>query len=173
MNRLVSKVTADPLAGIKPPTLPSYGHHVPSADKLTCLMPEGWRCLTPADVFFRAELLWDPQDDQVCSDGEPAGSDPVVPVLRARGVEQESGSGGRRRPLLPEPQEGPGPVELIWTPVRKVQPALTLLCLQCSFVEYKDFKLVYRQYAALIIVVGVSDGEVRLQDLRHVCCPPF
>lgn len=52
MNRLVSKVTADALAGIKPPTLPSYGHHVPSADKLTCLMPEGWRCLTPADVGF-------------------------------------------------------------------------------------------------------------------------
>lgn len=31
---------------------------------------------------------------------------------------------------------------------------------QCSFVEYKDFKLVYRQYAALYIVVGVTDGEV-------------
>ncbi|AWP15905.1 putative AP-4 complex subunit sigma-1 [Scophthalmus maximus] len=31
---------------------------------------------------------------------------------------------------------------------------------QCSFVEYKDFRLVYRQYAALYIVVGVSDAEV-------------
>lgn len=31
---------------------------------------------------------------------------------------------------------------------------------QCSFVEYKDFKLVYRQYAALYIVVGVTDNEV-------------
>lgn len=31
---------------------------------------------------------------------------------------------------------------------------------QCSFVEYKDFKLVYRQYAALYIVVGVTDSEV-------------
>ncbi|XP_044022650.1 AP-4 complex subunit sigma-1 isoform X2 [Siniperca chuatsi] len=30
---------------------------------------------------------------------------------------------------------------------------------QCSFVEYKDFKLVYRQYAALYIVVGVTDSE--------------
>lgn len=35
------------------------------------------------------------------------------------------------------------------------------VCLQCSFVEYKDFRLVYRQYAALYIVVGVSDTEVR------------
>lgn len=26
--------------------------------------------------------------------------------------------------------------------------------------EYKDFKLVYRQYAALYIVVGVTDSEV-------------
>ncbi|KAF6732748.1 AP-4 complex subunit sigma-1 [Oryzias melastigma] len=40
---------------------------------------------------------------------------------------------------------------------------------QCSFVEYKDFKLVYRQYAALIIVVGVSDGENELSiyELIH------
>lgn len=40
---------------------------------------------------------------------------------------------------------------------------LTVACsfnLQCSFVEYKDFKLVYRQYAALYIVVGVTDSEV-------------
>ncbi|KAM3843301.1 AP-4 complex subunit sigma-1, partial [Diretmus argenteus] len=30
---------------------------------------------------------------------------------------------------------------------------------ECSFVEYKDFKLVYRQYAALFIVVGITDTE--------------
>lgn len=30
---------------------------------------------------------------------------------------------------------------------------------QCSFIEFKDFKLVYRQYAALFIVVGVNDTE--------------
>lgn len=61
----------------------------------------------------------------------------------------------------------------------EVHAALTLLCLQCSFVEFKDFKLVYRQYAALIIVVGVSDGEVRLSDtfpvlpsvLQTICVP--
>lgn len=35
------------------------------------------------------------------------------------------------------------------------------VCSQCSFVEYKDFKLIYRQYAALYIVVGVTDSEVR------------
>ncbi|KAM6973629.1 AP-4 complex subunit sigma-1 isoform 2-T2 [Aplochiton taeniatus] len=33
---------------------------------------------------------------------------------------------------------------------------------ECSFVEYKDFKLVYRQYAALFIVVGISDTENEL-----------
>lgn len=32
---------------------------------------------------------------------------------------------------------------------------------QCSFVEYKDFKLVYRQYAALFIMVGIDESEVR------------
>uniref|UniRef100_A0A8C5LAR8 AP-4 complex subunit sigma-1 n=1 Tax=Jaculus jaculus TaxID=51337 RepID=A0A8C5LAR8_JACJA len=30
---------------------------------------------------------------------------------------------------------------------------------QCSFIEYKDFKLIYRQYAALFIVVAVNDTE--------------
>ncbi|XP_075963466.1 AP-4 complex subunit sigma-1 isoform X4 [Anarhichas minor] len=40
---------------------------------------------------------------------------------------------------------------------------------QCSFVEYKDFKLVYRQYAALYIVVGVTDNENELSvyELVH------
>ncbi|XP_073205053.1 AP-4 complex subunit sigma-1 isoform X2 [Lepidochelys kempii] len=32
---------------------------------------------------------------------------------------------------------------------------------QCSFIEYKDFKLVYRQYAALFIVVGISETEIK------------
>ncbi|XP_059812207.1 AP-4 complex subunit sigma-1 isoform X2 [Hypanus sabinus] len=33
---------------------------------------------------------------------------------------------------------------------------------QCSFVEYKDFKLVYRQYAALFVVIGIDDSENEL-----------
>uniref|UniRef100_A0A8C4T319 AP complex subunit sigma n=1 Tax=Erpetoichthys calabaricus TaxID=27687 RepID=A0A8C4T319_ERPCA len=33
---------------------------------------------------------------------------------------------------------------------------------ECSFVEYKDFMLVYRQYAALVIVIGVDDDENEL-----------
>ncbi|XP_023647940.2 AP-4 complex subunit sigma-1 [Paramormyrops kingsleyae] len=40
---------------------------------------------------------------------------------------------------------------------------------ECSFVEYKDYKLVYRQYAALFIVVGVSDteNELAVYELVH------
>ncbi|KAM5129230.1 LOW QUALITY PROTEIN: AP-4 complex subunit sigma-1 [Mantella aurantiaca] len=40
---------------------------------------------------------------------------------------------------------------------------------QCSFIEYKDFKLVYRQYAALFIVVGVdeSENEMAVFELIH------
>uniref|UniRef100_A0A3P8VU30 AP complex subunit sigma n=1 Tax=Cynoglossus semilaevis TaxID=244447 RepID=A0A3P8VU30_CYNSE len=40
---------------------------------------------------------------------------------------------------------------------------------QCSFVEYKDFRLIYRQYAALYIVVGVTDAENELSiyELVH------
>ncbi|XP_039597167.1 AP-4 complex subunit sigma-1 isoform X2 [Polypterus senegalus] len=35
---------------------------------------------------------------------------------------------------------------------------------ECSFVEYKDFMLVYRQYAALVIVIGVDDDELVIQS---------
>ncbi|KAM4013304.1 AP-4 complex subunit sigma-1 isoform 1-T2 [Anomaloglossus baeobatrachus] len=40
---------------------------------------------------------------------------------------------------------------------------------QCSFIEYKDFKLVYRQYAALFIVVGIdeSENEMAIFELIH------
>ncbi|XP_072786299.1 AP-4 complex subunit sigma-1 isoform X1 [Taeniopygia guttata] len=40
---------------------------------------------------------------------------------------------------------------------------------ECSFVEYKDFKLVYRQYAALFIVVGIdqTENEIAIYELIH------
>ncbi|XP_064280122.1 AP-4 complex subunit sigma-1 isoform X4 [Passer domesticus] len=40
---------------------------------------------------------------------------------------------------------------------------------ECSFVEYKDFKLVYRQYAALFIVVGIdqTENEMAVYELIH------
>ncbi|KAM6462265.1 AP-4 complex subunit sigma-1 isoform 1-T2 [Liasis olivaceus] len=40
---------------------------------------------------------------------------------------------------------------------------------QCSFLEYKDFKLVYRQYAALFIVVGINEteNEMAVFELIH------
>jgi len=33
---------------------------------------------------------------------------------------------------------------------------------QCSFMEYKNFKVVYRRYASLYFIVGVDSGEVIL-----------
>ncbi|GAB0190623.1 AP-4 complex subunit sigma-1 isoform X2 [Grus americana] len=40
---------------------------------------------------------------------------------------------------------------------------------QCSFIEYKDFKLVYRQYAALFVVVGINEteNEMAVYELIH------
>ncbi|XP_044128463.1 AP-4 complex subunit sigma-1 [Bufo gargarizans] len=40
---------------------------------------------------------------------------------------------------------------------------------QCSFIEYKDFRLVFRQYAALFIVVGIdeSENEMAVFELIH------
>ncbi|OXB83910.1 UNVERIFIED_CONTAM: hypothetical protein H355_009394 [Colinus virginianus] len=41
--------------------------------------------------------------------------------------------------------------------------------IQCSFIEYKDFKLVYRQYAALFVVVGINEteNEMAVYELIH------
>ncbi|KAI4902194.1 hypothetical protein NFI96_029560 [Prochilodus magdalenae] len=39
---------------------------------------------------------------------------------------------------------------------------------ECSFVEYKDYKLIYRQYAALFIVVGITDNENELSIFELV-----
>lgn len=33
-------------------------------------------------------------------------------------------------------------------------------CGQCSFVEHRNYKIVYRRYASLFFLVGVDDGEV-------------
>lgn len=43
-----------------------------------------------------------------------------------------------------------------------VQRCLSRAKDQCSFVQYQDYRLVYRQYAALYIVVGVTDDENEL-----------
>ncbi|XP_072320364.1 AP-4 complex subunit sigma-1 isoform X2 [Eucyclogobius newberryi] len=39
---------------------------------------------------------------------------------------------------------------------------------QCSFVEFQDYKLVYRQYAALYIVVGITDDENELSIFEMI-----
>jgi len=31
---------------------------------------------------------------------------------------------------------------------------------QCSFIEYKSFKIVYRRYASLFFIVGIDESEV-------------
>nr|XP_033806857.1 AP-4 complex subunit sigma-1 isoform X1 [Geotrypetes seraphini]XP_033806858.1 AP-4 complex subunit sigma-1 isoform X1 [Geotrypetes seraphini]XP_033806860.1 AP-4 complex subunit sigma-1 isoform X1 [Geotrypetes seraphini] len=50
-----------------------------------------------------------------------------------------------------------------------IKSCLSRLKEQCSFLEYKDFKLVYRQYAALFIVAGIDDAEneMAVYELIH------
>lgn len=49
-----------------------------------------------------------------------------------------------------------------------VQRCLSRAKDQCSFVEYQDYRLVYRQYAALYIVVGVTDDENELSIFEMI-----
>ncbi|KAF7201213.1 transcript variant X1 [Nothobranchius furzeri] len=74
--------------------------------------------------------------------------------------------------LLMVNQQGQTRLSRYFEPVelnrRAAQEAAVVRCClsrnkeQCSFVEYQDFKLVYRQYAALYVVVGVSHTENEL-----------
>lgn len=45
--------------------------------------------------------------------------------------------------------------------------------LQCSFVEHRNYKIVYRRYASLFFLVGVDSDEVShlvlfLNFIRHI-----
>ena len=37
---------------------------------------------------------------------------------------------------------------------------MLIVCFQCTFMEYKDHKIVYRRYASLYFVAGVDVDEV-------------
>eukprot|EP01125_Pyxidicula_operculata_P022948 TRINITY_DN9709_c0_g1_i1.p1 TRINITY_DN9709_c0_g1~~TRINITY_DN9709_c0_g1_i1.p1 ORF type:complete len:157 (+),score=14.62 TRINITY_DN9709_c0_g1_i1:534-1004(+) len=41
---------------------------------------------------------------------------------------------------------------------------------QCQFIEYRDHKLVYRQYASLFVIVGIDDAqnELAILELIHL-----
>lgn len=45
------------------------------------------------------------------------------------------------------------------------------LCAQCSFVEHRNFKIVYRRYASLFFLVGVDAEEVRFFLSRCATTP--
>lgn len=42
--------------------------------------------------------------------------------------------------------------------------------MQCSFVEHRNYKVVYRRYASLFFLVGVDNDEVRIPP---ALCPVF
>ena len=44
--------------------------------------------------------------------------------------------------------------------------------MQCSFMEYRNYKLVYRRYASLYFIVGIDSTEVRVRPLRRPAIPP-
>ena len=39
---------------------------------------------------------------------------------------------------------------------------------QCSFVEYRDIKVVYRRYASLFFIVGIDEQENELATLEFI-----
>uniref|UniRef100_A0A8C6WN09 AP-4 complex subunit sigma-1 n=1 Tax=Neogobius melanostomus TaxID=47308 RepID=A0A8C6WN09_9GOBI len=85
------------------------------------------------------------RDDPVPADGEPSGPDATVRYYSDVDLKL-------RQSLEAE----------------VVQRCLCRAKDQCSFVEYQDYRLVYRQYAALYIVVGVTDEENELSIFEMI-----
>jgi hypothetical protein len=42
--------------------------------------------------------------------------------------------------------------------------------LQCSFLEYKGDKIIYRRYASLFFILGVDDDENEIGILEFIHC---
>ena len=51
-----------------------------------------------------------------------------------------------------------------------VRRCLTRAEKQCSFVEHRNFKVVYRRYASLFFLVGVDQSENELAVLEFIHC---
>ena len=51
-----------------------------------------------------------------------------------------------------------------------VRRCLTRAEKQCSFVEHRNFKVVYRRYASLFFLVGVDEHENELAVLEFIHC---
>lgn len=50
---------------------------------------------------------------------------------------------------------------------------LILVIPQCSFMEYKNFKVVYRRYASLYFIVGVDSSEVNVLQYKNYLLSNF
>ncbi|EAL64916.1 adapter-related protein complex 4 sigma 1 subunit [Dictyostelium discoideum AX4] len=50
-----------------------------------------------------------------------------------------------------------------------IRKCLSRTEIQCSFVEYKDYKVIYRKYATLFFIVGVdtTENELAILELIH------
>ena len=47
----------------------------------------------------------------------------------------------------------------------------TFVLLQCSFVEHRNYKVIYRRYASLFFLVGVDGDEVRFCNIQFSLVP--
>ena len=39
---------------------------------------------------------------------------------------------------------------------------------QCSFVEHRNYKVIYRRYASLFFLVGIDNGEVSAHKINDM-----
>lgn len=53
-----------------------------------------------------------------------------------------------------------------------------MIFVQCSFIEHRNYKVIYRRYASLFFLVGIDNGEVSACIAEHlfhvggnaICC---
>ena len=104
------------------------------------------------------------EDAEVRVAGQQTGPDEAQSVLRIRTSGREGDDRGRYRQEMPLEERGVGTRR----PLLLVGWVLSMCLLQCSFMEYKNFKVVFRRYASLYFIVGVDNSEVSIVTSRNM-----
>ena len=92
---------------------------------------------------------------------EQDGANPACTLFRGTFDRGSDADGGRNRAQMSCSKGNAGQETITNGPDPRSVEMDPHVVLQCAFLEYRDYKLVYRRYASLFFIVGVDDEEVR------------
>lgn len=113
--------------------------------------------------------------DPIRTDGEQARPNSSCSILRISHPRRATCPRRRNRSQMPRPQRTAGIsiTIILLDPIQihvyaRLNYLISNFHSQCSFVEHRNYKIVYRRYASLFFLVGVDDDEVNKSF--SLCC---